>query len=138
MADQFEERQRIEALQKWARRVFGVSAHIRHENRRGARTGFTEEVTLIPLDADTLRPRDDKEIHCVTKDESDSGISVISNIPVDGELFFIEIVKTHQLLLARLARRRQIQGSIEELGFMVLDRYRSWSDLRDEMARNPS
>ena len=127
-----EEKDRLDALAKWARRVISAGEHHGPEARRTARAPLNSDLTLIPLVPATLRPCPERRIRVMGKDASDTGLGVLANQPLDDELYFCESHQLDAILLVRKVRERSVRGSIREYGFMTLDRYGSFQDLRNE------
>ena len=125
------ERQRLDALHKWAKRVFARgTAPPGREQRRQSRHEFNEEIALIPMNKDTFVPEPTGRVRAVCKDESASGMGIVSNIPLTGSLYFAELIQSERIFLLRLVRTRPLQGKVGEYGFEVIDRYDSFQDLR--------
>lgn len=123
----FDEQERLEALAKWARRVIEQAAPSPIERRRGGRAPWSRSLALVPLDRASLRPEVARRTLVATKDRSSDGFAVVSNIPLDAELYLAE--SDDGIFLARKVRDRKVQGSVVEYGFQVLDRYRSFEEL---------
>lgn len=124
------DRERFDALSKWARRVVSEGAtHQGPEARRTARMPMNAEIALVPLSGEKLRPDLDRRTFVVGKDISDTGLGVIANAPLVDELYFAMTSDEQFVLLVRKARERLVRGSIREYGFMIVDRYNSFGDL---------
>jgi hypothetical protein len=117
-----DEKARLDALAKWARRVLD-------DNDFEESMNLT--MSLLPIEKDSLRPRLDKRVAVIGKDLSDFGIGIVSNVPLNDDLYFLEFVGQPGILLIRKARERMVRGSIRDYGFMILDRYDSFQQLRD-------
>ncbi|MBY0588539.1 hypothetical protein K2X85_15290 [bacterium] len=126
-----DERARLDALAKWARRVLDDNDFEGRDERRANRTSMNAEMTLLPLEKNSLRPRLDRRVAVIGKDLSDVGIGIVSNQPLEDELYFCEVVGQSGVLLIRKARERLVRGSIRDYGFMILDRYDSFQHLRE-------
>ena len=133
MANQLgiDERARLDALAKWARRVVDHHDAPELENRRSPRQEKNVEMTMTPLDSETLRPVPEQSLRVIARDFSELGIGVVSNIPLRASLYFCEIADEPGVILVRQARERVVLGSIREYGFMTLDTYESFDDLRE-------
>ncbi len=126
-----DEKARLDALAKWARRVLDDNDFEGREERRAPRESMNLTMSLLPIEKDSLRPRLDKRVAVIGKDVSDFGIGIVSNVPLDDDLYFLEFVGQPGILLIRKARERMVRGSIRDYGFMILDRYDSFQQLRD-------
>lgn len=125
-----DEKDRLDALAKWARRVISSGDHHGPEARRTARMPLNSELNLIPLVPESLRPCPERRIRTMGKDLSDTGVGILANQPLDDDLYFCESQQLDAILLIRKVRDRSVRGSIREYGFMILDRYGSFQDLR--------
>lgn len=123
---------RTRVLQNWVKQVLesGVPP-AGMEQRRFVRNPSNSEVYLTPIESHSLRPLADGRISVVAKDESETGIGIVTDGALEGELFFGEFVDREGVFLARVVRQRTIYGSVVEYGMQVLDRYGSLDDLRD-------
>jgi hypothetical protein len=86
---------------------------------------------MIPLDNQTLRPDLGNRVAVISRDISEFGVGVLSNRPLDADLYFVEFADEAGVYLLRKARERCVRGSIREYGFMILDRYDSFQHLRE-------
>lgn len=125
------DKERLDALSKWAKRVVKEDVQRNIEARRSPRTGLESDMVLVPLEPSTLRPKLDRRIIVVGKDCSETGIGIVSNVPLEDELYFCEFSELTGIWLIRKVRDRDVRGSIREYGFMILDRYESYQNLRD-------
>lgn len=126
-----DERARLDALAKWARRVLDDNDFEGREERRSPRSCMNAEMTLLPLEKNSLRPRLDRRVAVIGKDLSDVGLGIVSNQPLDDDLYFCEVIGQGGVMLIRKARERLVRGSIRDYGFMILDRYDSFQHLRE-------
>jgi hypothetical protein len=126
-----DEKARLDALAKWARRVLDDNDFEGRDERRSARFSMNASMSLLPIDMQTLRPRLDRRTAVIGKDLSDIGVGIVSNQPLNDDLYFLEVIGQPGILLIRKARERLVRGSIRDYGFMILDRYDSFQHLRD-------
>jgi hypothetical protein len=115
------ELEKLAALKKWAQRVLSAPPTRVPERRRHARNAQTEHVQVIPIDRNTMQPLVAQKLSAVTRDVSVSGVGLVVNAQLDLEFYFIEL-SDGSTALAKLRRRRQVQGSVMEYGFEVLAR----------------
>lgn len=130
------DRERIDALAKWARRVTRREAHQGPEARESLRRSIDGEVVLLPLDAASMVPQLDRKALAAAKDRSDRGLGVVCNTPLTDDLYFAQIRNAgvcKEILLVRKVRSRPIRGSVHEYGFMILDRYDSYHELHGDL-----
>ncbi|QDU62123.1 PilZ domain protein [Planctomycetes bacterium Pan216] len=122
-------KERTQALQKWVRRVVADHAKSKpnDEQRRFPRHRVDCKAQITPLNAETLQPETKLKRLAVTKDISTHGLGLVGNDRLQGDLFFVNLIGTKQLLLGRVSRQRQIQGSVYEYGFEIIDRYEAES-----------
>ena len=100
-----EEKDRLDALAKWARRVISTGEHRGPEARKTARTPMNSELTLIPLMPESLRPCPERRLCVIGKDCSETGLGVLANQPLDEELYFCESEHLDAILLLRKVRQ---------------------------------
>ncbi len=78
------EPERLEALQKWAGRVFQqVPVPPQSDRRRAPRRKYSAEVQLTPLDPNSNLPLERRSVTVITRDVSDSGMGVVTNVTLN-------------------------------------------------------
>lgn len=125
---------RLDALSKWAKRITKENSQraISVEERRNVRMPLNAEIALIPITGPNLRPQPESRVTVVTRDFSESGIGILSNCELNSELYFAQAPELEGIFLIRKARDRQVRGSIREYGFMIIDMYESFKELRGQ------
>lgn len=126
-----DEKGRLAALAKWAKRVVDNVEKRGIEERRSERIATNIEISLIPVDQQTLKPKLDRRIKAIARDLSQTGIGVLSNQPLGEAMYFCELTGHGGIFLLRTVRERAVRGAIREYGFMILDRYESYQHLRE-------
>lgn len=127
--------ERLDALLKWTSRLRLPTPPDIENLRANERKAISVTITLTPVDPTTLRPTYSRRVRAVLKDVSSNGMGMVSNLPLNDELYFAEIAQAKQIFFLRRVRNRQIKGNIYEFGFQIIDRFHSIADLQDRMGK---